>query len=68
MLILDTSFATKAAYFSLAISSHRTVATITYESVDPSPISKIKMHVRKISTIAACILPYVQEGRDLCSP
>jgi len=38
-LNVNTSFAEKAAYFSSVISSHRTVATITYKLVIKSSLN-----------------------------
>jgi len=44
-LNVNTSCAAKEVYFSLVISSHRTVATITYKLVDTF-VNKIKVKLK----------------------
>lgn len=46
-IYFNTSFSEKETYFSFAISSHRTVATITYKGVVPSMVNEINIHVNK---------------------
>lgn len=64
---VDTSFAVKAAYFSFAISSQRTVATMTYTANHGSIIKSINnMQNKSINRVQ--MSPYGQVGQGPCSP